>query len=1768
MTETVPVQASQASKPRKQRPTIAFFNQMIGAEWTLRPWWGAEDAARKYDINLVSCIGNTLAWPLGYEEQANVVYALANSERLDGLVIWKASLTMGQTDEEIERFCKKYGVPVVTIEGAIEGSPCVTYQNDQGMKDMIEHLIQEHGFTRIGFLGLNEDHVGFRTRYQAYAETMAAHGISPDPALVRAWLPDEDITGDPVREQVVLQYLKGAIAAGAQAIIGVSDVVAIQIMRLLQQGGVAVPKDVAVVGFDSFNESRSVTPPLTTVKPSWYSLGYLAVETMLDLIDGKPVQQEVCVPHQISVRQSCGCMDANVKAAALTSGESETPKEALQPARVIEEMIAALDGLLIADIAQKLEHLQTAFWTNIGKEQTGHFLSALDGLLREAAASEGDLNAFHDVLSILRRQVQIRRAAKVTISQAENLLHQARVLVGKTAARSQAHQRLLTERRADRLRSVGQMLITNFDLRSLMDVLAEQLPGLDIPACYLALYEQPQRYHYPEPAPEWSRLVLAYNEHGRSSIPDGGLRFRSNQILPDEIWRKDRAGNYILLSLYFQENQIGYVLFETGSREGNIFEALRVEISSALQGAVLVQRVENRAVQLQTAAEVSRAASSILDSDVLSRQVVNVMRERFGLYYTGLFLLDTAGRWAELRAGTGEAGALMLERGHKLEVGGKSLIGQSIAQKRAMIALASENDRSTRFENPLLPDTRSEMALPLISRGEAIGALTVQSDKDSAFQEEDITVLQTMADQVANAIGNARLFEQAQQRAVELARAKEAAESARSEAERARKEAELEKEAAEQAREEAEKARKATEEANRLLAKQMWQTSGQALLNERMRGEQDIPTLANNVIQQLSRYMEVQSGALYIRDCDKLRLASSYAYRTNGFPQEVNIGEGQLGQAALEKQVVTTNVPESYITTIFSASGVLLPKYILAAPLLNNGSVIGAIQLESLAEFSQDQMEFLNKALESIVIAFTTALARAQVNELLSETRQQAEELQAQEEELRATNEELETQTETLRASEAKLKNANIELEEKAEALQKSSAVLKEKQAALDRQNQELRVAQQSLEHKAADLALASKYKSEFLANMSHELRTPLNSMLILAGMLAKNEEGNLSTEQIESAQIIYSGGTDLLNLINEILDLSKVEAGRMEFRSAPVAIEALTSAMRAQFSHVAESKGLEFQVVLAEDLPDTIETDQQRVEQILKNLLSNAFKFTTQGCVQMEILRAAPNADRSRSGMDRNQTIAIRVTDTGIGMTPEQQKIVFEAFQQADGSTSRQYGGTGLGLTISRELAARLGGQIDLQSEVGKGSTFTLYLPVSPTKALKPASRASEAPARAAQRVKNAVSRPITRNAAPIPADEIPTPDPAPALPAADDRDSVAAGDRVLLIIEDDTRFAKIVSDYARRKGFKVLHAENGETGLELARAYDVSATILDLSLPGMSGWDVLDNLKNHPDTRHIPVHIMSAADEDLDAYKRGAMGFLSKPISQEDFDQAFVEIEQLLVNKIKTLLLVEDDANLRASVRKLLEGNDVAITETDRGQTALDFLKSQHFDCMILDLSLPDMSGFDLLNHLNNSDEALHHCPVIVYTGKDLTEEENNELIKYADSVIVKGVKSPERLLDETALFLHRVIANLPEEKQQTIKRLHDNDSALAGKEILIVDDDARNAFALSRLLTSKGLKAYIAPSGPKALEILEKARISLVLMDIMLPGMDGYEVIRKVRSVQRFRSLPIFAVTAKAMKGDREKCIEAGANDYLSKPIDADRLFSMLRVWLSKE
>jgi len=922
-----------------------------------------------------------------------------------------------------------------------------------------------------------------------------------------------------------------------------------------------------------------------------------------------------------------------------------------------------------------------------------------------------------------------------------------------------------------------------------------------------------------------------------------------------------------------------------------------------------------------------------------------------------------------------------------------------------------------------------------------------------------------------------------------------------------------------------------------------WIKTGGNELSARLSGEMDMSALANGVIAFLAPYLNAQIGAFYVQGEDGvLTLAGSYAFsKRKELSEGFRPGQGLVGQAALEgKTISLTRLPEDYIR-VHSALGDAQPKNILLVPLLHEDRVKGVIELGALEEFTDIQMEFLDRASRTIGLAIVTVESQARLRALLEQTQIQAQALQTQQEELRSTNEELEQQALALRSSEEELRQQQEELQAANEELAEKNDYLERQKAEISLKNVELDNIRKGLEQKAKELELSSRYKSEFLANMSHELRTPLNSLLLLSRNLMDNPAGNLTGDQVEYARIIFRSGNDLLALINEILSLSKIEAGKMTLNVGETYLADLATSLTWVFKPMTDEKGLTLSVDIDDDLRKSLKTDAQRVEQILRNLLSNAVKFCDQGGVSVRFHRPASDWKPAHSGLSPDQALAITVTDTGIGIPEDKHLQIFEAFQQVEGGTARKYGGTGLGLTISRELAHLLGGEIQLSSKPGDGASFSLFLPLA-------------GPAEAGEERK-----------------EPPVPQSAPQGPAPasipDDRAELRENEPSILIIEDDPDFAKILADHCHAKGFQVLAAPTGEEGLELARSAPPTAMILDIRLPGMSGWQVLDELKHDPALRHIPVHIMSGADGDMDALRQGAVGFLSKPVSREGLEQAFARIEDVLSKKIKDLLLVEDDENLRLALVDLIREPGVNIVEASTGSQAMALLKERRFDCVILDLGLPDMSGFDLLEGMDAAMKA-SLPPVIVYTGRELSREEERRLQTHADSIIIKGARSEERLIDETSLFLHQMVKSMPARKQDAIMRLYDKEAVFKDRTVLLVDDDMRNLFALSQALQGKGMLALKAEDGPKALDALQQEpKVDIVLMDVMMPGMDGYETIRRIRSQKRFRSLPIIAITAKAMPQDREKCIEAGANDYLSKPVDLDRLLSLMRVWLHK-
>ncbi|MFL5481669.1 MAG: HAMP domain-containing protein [Gemmatimonadaceae bacterium] len=990
---------------------------------------------------------------------------------------------------------------------------------------------------------------------------------------------------------------------------------------------------------------------------------------------------------------------------------------------------------------------------------------------------------------------------------------------------------------------------------------------------------------------------------------------------------------------------------------------------------------------------------------------------------------------------------------------------------------------------------------------------------------------------------------------------------------------------------------KSTTEKN---AEQDWLKTNLAKFSRMMQGQKDLEQVSKLIMSELTPLVSAHHGAFYIMDEENgntpvLKLVASYAYKERKHVgNRFYLGEGLVGQAALEKKpILLTNVPDDYIR-ITSGLGEAPPRNVLVLPVLFEGEVKAVIELASFLPFSQIHQLFLDQLAETVGVVINMIAANMRTAELLEqsqsltlELQSQSEELRKQQEELKKSNAELEAQAQTLRTSEELLKDQQEELQQVNEELEEKASLLAEQNRKVEQKNEEVEAARLALEEKAEQLQLSSKYKSEFLANMSHELRTPLNSLLILARLLSENKDGNLTPKQVEFAQTILSSGSDLLNLINDVLDLSKVEAGKMDVSPSDVRLTEVKDFVERSFNPVAEQKGLTFHVEVGPDLPQTVFTDGARLQQVLKNLLSNAFKFTQEGDVSLTMRRAEKGRRFQNPTLDSAaDVVAFAVQDTGIGIAKDKQRLIFEAFQQADGTTSRKYGGTGLGLSISREIARLLGGEIRVESAESKGSTFTLFLPTQfkgvPRDLDREESQAADrresfsAPTAGRERQSSASNRGnVTRGPRPNQrrkpiGDAIqyqPERRAVPQTVIADDRDAVEEGDRTVLIVENDQNFAKVLLDMARDKGYKGVVELDGEAGLKAARELRPDAITLDIDMPGMDGLQVLDRLKRDPETRHVPVHIISGVEQKREGLKAGAIAYLTKPVSKEALDSAFARISSFIDTVPKKLLVVEDNEAQRQSIVELIAHEDVEIIAVPSAEDALQKIREEHFDCMVLDLGLHSgqMTGFDLLEKVK-SDANNHDLPIIIYTGKELSQKEETEIRKYAETIILKDVKSPERLLDETALFLHRIEAKLPEQKRKMLEHLHDSDSVVAGKAVLVVDDDVRNIFSLTSVLEDHGMIVRFAETGKQAIDELKKDQnVDAVLMDIMMPEMDGYETTRAIRNMEQFKTLPIIALTAKAMKGDREKCIAAGASDYITKPVDTEQLLSLLRVWL---
>jgi CheY-like chemotaxis protein/signal transduction histidine kinase/HAMP domain-containing protein len=940
---------------------------------------------------------------------------------------------------------------------------------------------------------------------------------------------------------------------------------------------------------------------------------------------------------------------------------------------------------------------------------------------------------------------------------------------------------------------------------------------------------------------------------------------------------------------------------------------------------------------------------------------------------------------------------------------------------------------------------------------------------------------------------------------------------------------------------------------------QNWLKTNIAFFNRLLQGQRNIRHVSNLILSQLVPLVNAHQALFYVTRQHEgenvLELAASYAAPNRRRPpQRLRLGDGLIGQCAVDKRVMLLNdAPHEYLR-ISSGLGEARASTIIILPALFEGEVKAVLELASFERFSPIHTLFLDQLMESIGIVLNTLAANMQTEALLAQSQLLTAELQSQQGELKNTNDRLGQQAATLQQSEELLRTQQEQLRGKNEELVEKANLLSWQNKQVEAKNQEVERAKKLLEEKAEQLALISKYKSEFLANMSHELRTPLNSLLILSKLLADNGDANLSARQIEFAQTIHRAGSELLALINDILDLSKIESGMVTLDVGTVPFAEVAANLQRGFEQIASDKNLSLGVRLDPQLPRATVTDEKRLLQILKNLLSNAFKFTHRGGVELSIARASSGWSPGHHALNAAGTVvAFAVTDTGIGIPSDKLRVIFEAFQQADGTTSRKYGGTGLGLSISREICRLLGGEIAVESAPGKGSRFTLYLPIAydfgaivPAHAVRPVIVAGQ---QSAQVVVGREATPLL-----VPAEIV------------DDRQKIQPGEAVLLIIEDDAKFGRILLDLAHDRGFKAVVSATGSGALPLVRRFSPALITLDINLPDMDGWRLLDILKRSPDTRHIPIHIISVEDPRERGLQMGAFSVLEKPVDHATLQNALARTEEFIARPVKELLLVEDDELQCGEILKVIGNGDVVVTQVRSGDQALQALRERSFDCAVLDLVLPDMDGLRLVETIRR--DSSRRLPIIVHTAKDVSSAEEAKLRNLVESFILKGPESHQQLFDETALFMHRRVAGMSEDKRRIIDLARRREAGLASRRVLIVDDDIRNIFSLTGVLEQHQVQVVHAESGRQGIELLETTPdIDMVLMDVMMPDMDGYETMRQVRRIERFRKLPIIAITAKAMKGDREKCIAAGASEYISKPVDTEQLVSMMRVWLGR-
>ncbi len=950
------------------------------------------------------------------------------------------------------------------------------------------------------------------------------------------------------------------------------------------------------------------------------------------------------------------------------------------------------------------------------------------------------------------------------------------------------------------------------------------------------------------------------------------------------------------------------------------------------------------------------------------------------------------------------------------------------------------------------------------------------------------------------------------------------------------------------------------------ISESNWVKSNLSEITGKLQGLSSLESFATTLIHELTPKVGGQLGLFYKASSNgnnTLSLLGSYAHtKRKNLSDVYRVGEGLVGQCALEqKPIQISNVPDDYVR-VTSGLGEAIPRHIFVAPMVFENQVKGVIEIGTFSEISPQYRNLLDEVSNSLGVVIESIEGRIKTEVLLKEAQELNHQIQIQSEELKATNEELEEKAEILKQNEEELKNQSEELQAQNEELEEKTSFLEEKNQEVLEKGKQVELFNKLLEDKARDLETASKYKSEFLANMSHELRTPLNSLLILSKDLLENDNENLSEDQVDSLKVINQGGRDLLELINDILDLSKIEAGKMKVNLFEENLDNLVRDIKQQFDPVARDRKVEFNVEISNGNVEVLNTDCQRVKQILKNLLSNAFKFTEEGSVTLRVSDPRHIPTINNPNLRDASCIAFSVVDTGVGISNEGQKGIFEAFKQEDGSTSRKFGGTGLGLSISKQMALLIGGDLFFESEKGKGSHFTLCFP-STYKGDKgepgehPVSRPAEA--EQPQQGTDLAIPPGTESQVDSNFLEEFIPD---------DRNDLKPGDKSILIIEDDKIFAGVLAKITRKRNFKCISAGTGKGGLNLALTYKPDAILLDLGLPDIDGANVLDQLKYNPSTRHIPIHVISGRDDKVDLLEKGAMGFLLKPASEDDLKNTLSQIEALINSKVKRVLIIEDDEGSQRAIRRLITSDEVESTCVSTGREAIQELTTTKFDCVILDLRLPDTNGFELLKHLEGIEE-ISLPPIVIYTGKELSREESQELQKYSRSIVVKGANSPERLLDEVTLFLHSVETKMTGEQKEIRVRQTSDHNPLKEKHVLIVDDDMRNTFALSKILKKNGLTVSMADNGQLALEKLdENPNIDLVLMDIMMPVMDGYEAMEKIREQERFQDLPIIALTAKAMPEDRSRCLEKGANDYVPKPVEVDMLLTLMRVLLLVE